>query len=492
MVMTNKEIGKFDERTASLLYNRDEFLKNVSEEIKPQFEGTTDLRTFLNTTGKLTREEMLLIVEQAQLLLEMFYVHMPLKISMHAINPMQRLRLLKYRLEQLPEGKQVDETRFHSQMTKIFTSLRDLHTNYLLPAPYNEKIASLPFLIEEYFEDGQRKYIISKTAQGFNHPTFKPGVEVLYWNGIPIERAIELNGEKEAGSNLEAQHARGLDRMTIRPMFISLPPDEEWVVVGYRSLDGEELELKQNWLISSRPPVFGELNTATISKETFSLGIDIKTYAIQQVKKLLFAQDVVEAEMKISSGELSLAALPQSIGTTLPGIFKAQTVETPYGTFGYIRIFAFADGGRDPQFVSKFVDEFKRLIKLLPQNGLIIDVRDNGGGYVNASEMLLQMLTPRRIKPEPVQFINTPLTSKLCSLYPQYFGQWAESIKMAVETGAIFSQGFPLTTEEECNSIGQIYTGPVVLITDALCYSATDIFAAGFRIMRLAQYLAQV
>jgi hypothetical protein len=67
MVMTNKEIGKFDERTASLLYNRDEFLKNVSEEIKPQFEGTTDLRTFLNTTGKLTREEMLLIVEQAQL-----------------------------------------------------------------------------------------------------------------------------------------------------------------------------------------------------------------------------------------------------------------------------------------------------------------------------------------------------------------------------------------------------------------------------------------
>ena len=32
-----------------------------------------------------------------------------------------------------------------------------------------------------------------------------------------------------------------------------------------------------------------------------------------------------------------------------------------------------------------------------------------------------------------------------------------------------------------CNGIGQVYYGPVVLITDALSYSATDIFAAGFQ-----------
>ena len=481
MLKSDKQIRTSKERMPTLLYNSAEFLKGVNEGIKPQFEGTTDLRTFLETTGKLTRQDMLLIIEQAQLLLEMFYVHMPLKRAMHAIDPVQRLRLFKYRLEQLPEGRQVDETLFHSQMTKIFTSLRDLHTNYLLPAPYNGKIATLPFLIEEYFEDEQRKYIISKTAIGFDHPTFKPGVEVLHWNGIPIERAIELNGEREAGSNIEAQHARGLDRMTIRPMRMSLPPDEEWVVVGYRSSGDKELELKQNWLISSQPPLFGALDTASGSKEALTLGIDIKTYVIQQVKKLLFAPDVVVAENKILSGELPLATLPLSIDTSMPGIFKARTVETPHGTFGYIRIYSFSDRGTDPQFVSKFINEFIRLVKLLPQNGLIIDVRNNGGGYVNASEMLLQMLTPRHVKPEPTQFINTPLTYRLCSQYPQYFGQWAESIKMATETGAIFSQGFPLTSEEDCNSIGQIYTGPVILITDALCYSATDIFAAGFQ-----------
>jgi len=50
-----------------------------------------------------------------------------------------------------------------------------------------------------------------------------------------------------------------------------------------------------------------------------------------------------------------------------------------------------------------------------------------------------------------------------------------------VETGAEYSQGFPLLPLSRYNDIGQKYQGPVVLITDALCYSTTDIFAAGFQ-----------
>jgi hypothetical protein len=51
----------------------------------------------------------------------------------------------------------------------------------------------------------------------------------------------------------------------------------------------------------------------------------------------------------------------------------------------------------------------------------------------------------------------------------------------SVLTGAPYSAGFPLTLDDLCNGIGQVYYGPVVLITDALSYSATDIFAAGFQ-----------
>jgi hypothetical protein len=54
------------------------------------------------------------------------------------------------------------------------------------------------------------------------------------------------------------------------------------------------------------------------------------------------------------------------------------------------------------------------------------------------------------------------------------------SIEESTETGAQYSSALPLYPVDLVNSVGQLYHGPVVLITDALCYSATDIFSAGF------------
>lgn len=452
------------------------FLKSLETDIKPQFADTTDLKTFLSAPGVLSYGDRSLLVEQALVLLEMFYVHMPLKRAMHAIDPVQQLRLIKYRLSQTPEDKAPTEINFHKEMLRVFTTLRDLHTNYLLPAPFGDKIAFLPFLIEEYFEDGERKYVVSKLVEGFSHPKFEIGVEVLYWNGTPIDRAVEINSDRQAGSNPEARHARGLDSMTIRPMIVTLPPDEEWVTVVYRSLDGEELELKQNWIVTALRPVFVGVDPNSTTGEAKSLGIDIKTQAIQDAKKALFAPYTLVAEKRIAEGVISRAAQADALETSMPGVLKAQRVDTPNGAFGYIRIYTFNVNNAD-----KFISEFLRLAELLPQNGLIVDVRDNGGGLIWASERLLQTLTPHWIKPEPAQFINTPLSLELCRRDSQDLSPWLKSIEQSVETGAVFSQGVHITPEDACNNMGQRYYGPVILITDALCYSATDIFAAGFQ-----------
>ncbi|MFG2985553.1 S41 family peptidase [Streptomyces sp. NPDC048258] len=63
------------------------------------------------------------------------------------------------------------------------------------------------------------------------------------------------------------------------------------------------------------------------------------------------------------------------------------------------------------------------------------------------------------------------------------------SLDQAVEIGSAFSGAFPLTPEKGANAIGQRYFGPVVLITNARCYSATDIFAAGFQDHRIGPVL---
>jgi len=159
----------------------------------------------------------------------------------------------------------------------------------------------------------------------------------------------------------------------------------------------------------------------------------------------------------------------------LPDVFSFRTVRTAHGSFGYIRLHTFNVPSDD-----SFVEEFIRIVGILPQNGLILDVRNNGGGNILAGERLLQVLTPRPIEPERFYFINTPLTLRICETQAS-LANWKESIAQAVETGAAFSDGFPLLPVEAYNNIGQRYQGPVVLVTDARCYSTTDIFSAGFQ-----------
>ena len=72
---------------------------------------------------------------------------------------------------------------------------------------------------------------------------------MLAWNGVPIVRAIEINGESQAGSNPDARFARGLDNLTIRPLNSTLPPDEAWVDILYRAKNGVVASHREYWLV---------------------------------------------------------------------------------------------------------------------------------------------------------------------------------------------------------------------------------------------------
>ena len=460
-------------------------LKEAGEAARSQPDATMRLSSFLKASerrGKLSRRDRLRIVEQALLLLNMNYVHLPLKRAMHAVDPIQRLKLLRFRLLEMKEADLPSEMQFHQRMMEIFASTRDLHTIYMLPAPLKDHVAYLPFLIEQYFEGNRtgpkvEKFMVSRVVSDFYKTipnagpevlSFEPGVDVLYWNGVPIKRAIELNGESQAGSNIAARFARGLDNLTIRPLDTSLPPDEAWVNVTYRSRKGKILTLKQEWLVhrttAETPPL---VSKSTKKKRA---AIDIKKTKINELRKTLFGPRDLQ------------------VRKPLQDILHAETRKVDGREFGYIRLFSF-----DVADAAAFVKEFARLISSdgFPQEGLIIDVRGNPGGMIRAGERLLQLFTPRRIKPELFEFLNTPLNLEICRRAPKKWqlARWAASIAESVVTGATYSSGFPLTSEESCNDTGQTYYGPVVLITDALSYSTTDMFAAGFQDNEIGEIL---
>ncbi len=449
---------------------------SVRDEIAPG--EVVDLRGFLASAGGMSTQDRLTIVDQALLVLEHNYVHLPLKRAMHAADPIQELKLLRHRITEDPTP--LPSLEFHSQIAGIFASLRDLHTTYSLPAPYRGKVAWLPFIIEECFDHGIRHYVVTKVIGDAGPSSFQPGVEVSYWNGTPIETAVRQNAERQAGSNPAARHARGLNSLTLRPLASGLPPQEEWVTLRYRDKDGDH-EYQQEWLLFEPGRSSRSLGPESEDPGITALGLDPHTDDIQEAKRVLFAGHLTAYDDPQSQAPVANGA--DALPTFLPTLFRARPIQTETGEFGHIRIFTF--NVNDPQ---AFVDEFVRLIKLLPKAGLIVDVRGNGGGHIHAAERILQTLTAHRIEPERTQFVNSPLNLRLCRAHAPStrFSEldlkpWIRSMSDSVRTGATYSLGYPITPREACNDIGRQYDGPSVLITDALCYSATDIFAAGFQ-----------
>lgn len=517
--------------------------------------GDKLLRVFRETVeGTLTLQDRLLMVSQAIRMLDGFYVHRHLKEAIHAVRPIQRLRVLQRRLQQAannPAGLQ-DELAFHNSLTQIFNSVRDLHTGYQLPLPYSSHVAYLPFEVAPFFEDDQRRYLVTRVIPGyeFADQTFGPGAELLYWNGTSIERAVLANAEQTAGGNEAARHARGVSALTIRPMDTALPPDADFVDLDFLKPDAagspaERRRMRQHWFVRfipasgatgaifTVPPQATAVDSGNVlppdirfasdssldqarestarmqdilySEPTApaaaaplaiplpapelqdlglaaSLGLDNAADSVREARQLIFA-----SARPGSSGSAS----PESVQDTVQGqevavsepwkaAFRARTIDIDGRSYGHIQIQTF--NLPDPD---GFVQEFIRLLERMPETGLILDVRGNGGGNILAAERLLQTLACSEIEPERLQFIATSGTLDLAlnnpSTSPTPLDQWKHSLEEAVETGSVYSQAFPLTSKDSCNAIGQKYYGPVVLIVDGNCYSATDMFAAGFQ-----------
>ncbi|MVO85365.1 peptidase S41 [Streptomyces sp. p1417] len=393
------------------------------------------------------------LVAAARVLLEELYVHLPLKRAMHATDPVQRLRLLERRLQPL------SEPQFHAELTDVFRDLRDLHTGYQLPDPYRGHVATLGFLVEGYADpDGTPHHIVSKIDSSLVHAGLDVGAELLAFNGVPVERAIERNAAAQAGSNADARLARGLESLTLRPLRTGPPPDEHQVLLAYRTPGGRHRETRVPWRVRAVEQRAGRVQDPVPTLAT-GLGIDVGSEVRRQVKRALFAPP---------RERRSAARAPR-------GAVSHRTLRIRGRSYGYLRVFSFNVAG-----ARSFAEHVARIVEDAPAGGLVVDVRGNPGGHVPAAESALQVLSARPVAPVSFSLPTTRAALALARSNPA-FRVWTRSIQDAVETGEVYSQAFPLTDPEAITAGLPRYTGPKVLITDALSYSAADIFAAGFQ-----------
>ena len=154
----------------------------------------------------LSEEERDLVVSTFATLVEGLYTHLPLKKAMYAADPVQALRLLAQRSSTL------DDLSFHHEAARILTSLRDAHTRYLGPDGLDGHAAMLPFLVEAHGAPPDVHYIVSKVASDatlIGDRRFKAGIELVWWNAVAIDRAVQLHAERETGGRADARAGPG-------------------------------------------------------------------------------------------------------------------------------------------------------------------------------------------------------------------------------------------------------------------------------------------
>jgi hypothetical protein len=469
---------------------------------------------------RLSRAEKETICEQAMVVLDQFYVHLPFKRARYAVDPVQRLRLLHAQLAHTD-----DDLGFHAEVLRIFNEMRDAHTFYGLPSPYRGAIAFLPFFLQSYVDEGGvRRYVVTNVLSGLAHPHFRPGVEVTQWNGMPVARAVERLAEEIPAGNQASKFLRGMMRMTVRSLTYSLPPDEELVYVQYTPLADDEVVEDQvialPWSVATG--VTGD------QMQFRAAGICEPVADTATARSVLWGQQQWKEQTELQEREAaavaapvfaSLADVPESLRgdetlfSKLPAVFHFQhpsglfvggsiTPDELYDTaaenpkrFGYVRIKSF--GARS----DSIFDEFRRILGVMNEyapDGLILDVRGNPGGSINGAERLLQLLTPVAITPASFHFANTPTMQEILNRIEQFepkdadeivkitrlkadFADWIQDGLEAVAGGKLMTDGHPLTAARIANNVGQEYQGPVALLIDSASYSATDIFTAGFQ-----------
>lgn len=422
--------------------------------------------TFPDGVGELTWSQRLDILDGLELVLDGAYAHLPLKRSLYGFDP---IRALEHLRQQVPA---LDSLQFHREMTSLVNRLRDAHTQYYGPTTLEDAVARLPFLVEAFGPDLNPSYLVTKISDRrlVDDPMFVRGVELTYWNGVPFNRAVELHADRETGGRPDARRARALDSLTFRSLQYNPPPDEEWVVIGYRGIDGGERETHFDWRVvyPKRAPVAASGGTHRARR-----AINPAAEAVRRAKKLLFNPQLWEADFTRNATAQRQRGL---VATRFQDALSAKRVETRAGKLGYLRIWTF-----DVDDDEAFVRETIRILNRLPDRGLIIDLRDNPGGVIWSAERMLQLFTPRPITPTKFALRATRMTAALADapLNQSELGPWSDSLNEAALTGEPYSVHLPITSVEQCNDIGQTYGGPIAVIVDANTYSCGDLFTAG-------------
>ena len=419
------------------------------------------------TFPEYTTEQKKIVLNQARLTLNEIFVHKELKIKDFGpdADPIPHLNEIEKRINTITDYD------FHKRMSELFSKLKDFHTSYSMPAPYSCNASVIPLGLKEIVDsNGTKSIVVSRISSREEYLKLMPknfqvkkGDQVISYNGIPVKQAMKNLEGDSSGANPGAMERHTAMMLTYVSQNQNVPPTADEVNFVFKNSAGIAYSITLPWLsVAQTKCLEGE-------KENIVSGRSETAANIDQIEfNKIFRRNFDDKSASDGDGLLK----------TLEPILQYKKIVNENGTFGYFKLESFMPEVVSPEGV---VLEFKKLLQteFLNTTGIIIDLRDNGGGMIEIADKLTQLFTSNDVSPMNFRLKTSPANLfYLTTLDPQGLNPFTNSIIEANNSGSMYTKPLPLRDQAGVNSLGQYFFRPIAILTNSSCYSSCDMFSA--------------
>jgi C-terminal processing protease CtpA/Prc len=460
-----------DKNHANILLSN--YLNKDNTPTPPTFHLLSDIRSEIKAP-EISAEDRKLVLDQARLVLAEIYVNRLVKIADFGsqADPLPQLDTFE------KDYLNFTASTFHENLAKIFASQKDSHTWYQLPGTMGCYASFFPFSLVPAKSEANADISIIKKIRTDEEiyrliPEFKKvsiGDELISINGKKTNLAILDVNILSAGSNPGALRRKANNLLSYRSHWGYPVPKEEKAIFEFKRMDKTIYKIEMPWLVS---------------KDNACLSSDEKMKPRFKRPAKNIAEDRYQVEYqnfyKSKSTDKTVAGM---VGTIEPSIHW-WVLENENGKFGVIRLDSFMPENVSPEGARDIIESLL-LNEMAAFDGVIFDLRNNGGGMISYGQSLAELFTGKELDVLDFQLVNSKANFHYFSV-AEPNSDFFIMLQDAVAAGRVMTRPIPLSRAEGIFIKGQAFFKPVAIFMNGGCYSTCDMMSALFQDLSIGE-----
>ena len=428
-----------------------------------------------------TPAERLQVVDQAEMLLKI-YVNRESKMRHYgpSVDPLPKMVEMRRIMNNLTDHD------FHVRMSSIFTNLHDRHANYYFPRPYScyEVIWPIEMTLAESHTPHSPLVVVKSISTVKQVLDLAPEVarhvapgDIV--RGINKKSFAQLFAELSpftSGANQYGSMRSVLAYLAARHGYSAILPNETTVEYMIQKPSGA--------LINVRANLSAQVNKLCLKEaeheEKRRNNRDGPVLRIDSVPRRFFNKSqldnfavppVINFRSLFRNGDIDLRHAKRD------NIIIWDVLNFKGYKLGFFKFETFLV--QKPMTPRELLLKFRNILinEMKDTDALLIDVRDNGGGSIPFVESIPQFF----VEYHKTHFGRALIGGINSLIYLEEEMRGTEWYDAYSNPDGSYSKPVKFISNDEANKFGMAYFKSVAVLTNALCYSACEIFTAGMQ-----------